>query len=318
MSLIEKAYSNAANTEHSSVQADNVRQLPVRTRSFDIDLTRMAGQGFFVPSHKPEQLALELRLLKRRLLRRIGFLRSQRAHPSGLGAKSAPSRNVVMVTSTRPAEGKTFTAINLALSLALEDEIDVTLIDGDAPRPKVQSHFGLRQPAGFTDLIMDEQLRPEDVLLQARQGPLFILPEGNPVDYPADLFSSARGQKVIRDIASQRPDQLVIIDAPPVLATTEAVMLAPYVDEIIFVVEADSTPEQAIASAVEELLDFNPNISLVLNKCLIGAGGSHYGSYAEYYARGSRRRMGRHASRSDAGRPGTDMHAGRDEIALDD
>ena len=73
-----------------------------------------------------------------------------------------------------------------------------------------------------------------------------------------------------------------MIDAPPVLATTEAIMLARHVDEVIFVVEADATPEAALGAAMDELLDANPNVSLLLNRCLIGPGGSYYGSYGDY------------------------------------
>lgn len=309
MGLIEKAYQDQTSGKSGQRQGqaqdsrsqdghNNVRPMPDGCRQFDLDFTLLAHQGFFVPGVKSTQLSLELRLLKRRLLRKLGFLRTK-ANPDVVMARPSKRRNVVMMTSTRPAEGKTFTAANLALSLALEDEIDVLLVDGDSPRPKLQSHFGLREQGGFTDLIMDNSVKLRDVALKARQCPLTILPEGSPIDYPGELFGSAEGQKVITELAASGPDRLVIIDAPPVLATTEAVILAPFVDEILFVVEADATPEQAIASAVEEILDVNPNISLILNKCLIGAGGSHYGSYSEYYPRGSRRSAAKTPQRRD-------------------
>jgi len=281
MGLIEKVFADhengdvsARNAERSGRLPDNVQKLHRDGRKFDIDFSYLARQGFYVPEEEATRLSLELRLLKRRLLRRLGFLRSQ-SSPEVAARRASRQRNLVMVTSTRPAEGKTFTSINLALSLALEDDVDVLLVDADSPRPKVQSHFGLREQTGLTDLILDQRLRLSDVCLTGQQAPLTILPEGSPVDRSAE--------------SRYRSEQVVIIDAPPVLATTEAVVLAPYVDEILFVVEADSTPEQAIASAVEELLDVNPNVSLVLNKCLIGAGGSHYGSYSDYYPRGAKR-----------------------------
>ncbi len=257
-------------------------------KEFDLDFSRLSSQGFFVPTENANQLSLELRVLKRRLLRKLGFLRSNGARPGLNPLHSARDRNLVMVTSTRPAEGKTFTAMNLALSLSIEDDISVTLVDGDAPRPKIQSHFGLREPLGLTDLIMDPELSVNDVCLQGRQAPLTFLPEGRPVDRPGDLFGSAQAQKLLENLSMSHKGKLVIIDVPPVLATTEAIILAPYVDEILFVVEADATPEQAITTAIEELLDVNPNVNLVLNKCLIGAGGAHYGSYSDYYPRGSR------------------------------
>jgi Mrp family chromosome partitioning ATPase len=104
------------------------------------------------------------------------------------------------------------------------------------------------------------------------------------VDRPTDLFATADSQRLWTGIAMAQPDRLVIIDAPPVLATTDAVVLAKYADEIVFVVEANSTPESAVAAAIDELIDVNPNVSIMLNRCQIGAGGAHYGSY-EYYDR---------------------------------
>ncbi len=307
MGLIEKAFDNDDGPKKGSDQKSNPRGEASNTmeryhavhtkeprgnhtkKQFDLDFSSLASQGFFVPNETPTQLSLELRVLKRRLLRRVGFLRNNAAAMDLRLRNNARERNLVMVTSTRPAEGKTFTAINLALSLAIEDQINVTLLDGDAPRPKIQSHLGLRESTGFTDLIVNEDVSFEDVAVRARQVPFTLLPEGGAVDRPGDLFGTVHAQKALNDLSMRHSGGLVIIDAPPVLATTEAIVLAPFVDEILFVVEADSTPEQAITTALEELLDVNPNISLVLNKCLIGAGGSHYGSYSDYYPTGTRR-----------------------------
>ncbi|MEL6378364.1 MAG: hypothetical protein AAGK25_04045 [Pseudomonadota bacterium] len=256
-------------------------------KEFDLPARQLSAAGFYMPQRKSSRLALELRLLKRRLLRRIGYLRAQ-APLEVTNRRQARQRNTIMVTSTRPAEGKTFTAINLALSLALEDELPVLLVDGDAPRPKVQTHLGLNDPRGLSDLIHAPQRHPAEFCYRARGTSLTVLPEGGPVDHAAELFGSNAGHRAFSALSQWRPEQIVIIDAPPVLATTEAIVLGSMVDEIIFVVEADATPEPAIASAIEELLDVNPNISLVLNKTLIGAGGSHYGSYSDYYPRGAR------------------------------
>ena len=220
--------------------------------------------------------------MKRRLLRRLGFLRST----GDRQVFRAPGRqkNLILVTSSRAGEGKTFSAINLALSLALEDQIDVLLVDADVPRPKVRSTLGLPMAAGLTDKVLDQRQDVSSLIWRAQNAPLTFLPEGNRVDHAADLFSSTASQRLWTELSVMSSQQLVIIDAPPTLATTEAVVLAKYVDEVIFVVEANATPEPAVAAAVDELLDVNPNLSLLLNRCLIGSGGSHYGSY-EYYNR---------------------------------
>ena len=187
-----------------------------------------------------------------------------------------------MVCSTRPSEGKTFTSINLALSLACEEEIDVLLVDADTPRPKLRAHFGVEETPGLTDCILDSSLNPEKLLLRANQTSLSLLTEGSPVDRTGDLFASSDAQQLFTELSSYRHDRIVVLDAPPVLATTEAVILARHVDEIVFVVEADSTPEQAVAAALDELLEVNPNVSLILNRCLVAGNRSHYGAYETY------------------------------------
>ncbi len=248
----------------------------------DLDFERLASLGYYDSENRSSQLALELRAVKRRLLRRIGYLRAS-------GERQAfrtpgRQRNIILVTSTRAGEGKTFTAVNLALSLAIEDKIETLLIDADLARPKIRDRLALPFAAGLSNRLLDPALDAGALGWRLRNEPLSILPEGAGADRPADLFARGEAQRLLSDLATARPDRLVIIDAPPVLAATDAVVLAKFVDEIVFVVEANSTPEAAVAAAVDELIDVNPNVSLMLNRCQIGSGGAHYGSY-EYYGR---------------------------------
>lgn len=283
--LIEKAAAGAT----AIVAETPPSRSAAPARLFDIDFDRLAAQGFFAPGERASTLALELRAVKRRLLRRIGFLRA--GGGPGVARRSGRQRNLILVASTRPGEGKTFTAINLALSFAQEDGIDVLLIDADTPRPKVMSHFGLEPGApGLSDRLSDPALPVDSLLVKARQAGLAILPEGTVSAAQAcDLFASDEAKRLFIELSARRPDRLVIVDSPPVLASADAVLLARHADEIVFVVEADSTPQPAAAAAIDELLDVNPNVSLLLNRCLIGGGGSHYGSYKDYYPDESRR-----------------------------
>lgn len=247
-----------------------------------LDFARLAERGLYDPGQPSSQLALELRAVKRRLLRRLGYLRAS-------GERQAfrtpgKQRNLILVTSTRAGEGKTFTAANLALSLALEDNIETLLVDADFARPKVRNRLGLPSAPGLADCLIDKNLDPDGFGWRLDRAPLQILPEGARVDRPVDLFARSETQRLWTEISIANPDRLVVIDAPPVLATTEAVVLAKYADEIVFVVEANSTPESAVAAAIDELIDVNPNVSIMLNRCQIGAGGAHFGAY-EYYDR---------------------------------
>jgi len=260
--------------------------LAVQSRLFDLDTDFMTRQGFLAPDTKDKRLALEMRAIKRRLLRRLNFYRTEnsgRRRPTPRG----PVRNTVLFTSTRPAEGKTFSAINLALSLALEDNISVLLIDADVPRPKVFHHFGLKAGQGLTDRVLEPGLPLEELLVKERDYPLSLLSQGKAKINPIELFASEEMATFVEEISRRYPDRIIIFDAPPVLATPEAVVLARHVDETVFLVEADETPEPAVAIALDELLENNENISLVLNRCRAPQAASHYGSYEEYYAKGS-------------------------------
>jgi Mrp family chromosome partitioning ATPase len=278
MSLIEKAGGVLERpTAREAIPRETAVAAPTE---FDIDLGGLAAHGFYAPGDRASRLALELRAIKRKVLRRTG-LRNAVGDPR-IAKKGGRQRNLVLVTSTRPGEGKTFFAINLALSLAYEDGIEVLLVDADTPRPKVRAHFGLPQGAGLTDRLVDPALSLDGLAMRARQAPLSILGEGRPGRRTAELFATAEAQRVFAEMSMRRPGRLVIIDAPPVLATPEAVILARHVDEVVFVVEADATPQAAVETALDELLEANPNVSLVLNRCLIGAGAAYYGSYGDY------------------------------------
>ena len=255
--------------------------------TFSLDFDWLARQGFFVPEYKERRLALELRAIKRRLLRRLDFYKLDAEKRLARQGKDRQS-NTILMTSTRPAEGKTFTAINLALSLALEDNINVLLIDADVPRPKVFHHLGLEAGRGLTDRVLDPSLSAAELILRERSCPLSVMSQGKAEGSPIDIFSRDEMSVFIDEVSRRYPDRLVIFDAPPVLATPEAVVLAKHVDEVLFVVEANQTPEPAVAAALDEILDNNDRVSLVLNKCLAPEAAHQYGSYEEYYARGGK------------------------------
>ena len=287
MNLIERA-ATAEPRRGAGADDRNGAMAPPRDvgEPFRIDEKFLARQGFFTPTEKPQRLALELRAVKRRLLRRLGFKKTgaRRRSLGEDGVLSGPNRNVVLMTSTRPAEGKTFTAINLALSFAMEDGIGTVLVDADVPRPKVLSHFGLSAGPGLTDLIArPSDVKLQDCLLRAEDAPLSILSEGEYAGNAKELFLREETGAFIRELSQRFADRIVIIDAPPVLATAEASILARYVDEVCFVIEANGTPEPAVATALDEVLDVTDRVSLVLNRCLVAESAIHYGSYEEYY-----------------------------------
>ncbi len=277
MGLIERAIGAAASKEAGVDMIVALSECP----SFDVDFASLRHKGVFTPEAREEAQAFELRAIKRRLLRRIGFLQRTGRDRRQL-AIGGRNRNLILFTSTRPGEGKSFVATNLALSLVLEEGVPVILIDGDPARPRLRSYFDLPPGIGLTDIIKDASQPIATAAYRAAGLPLTFLGEGSPCPNATELFGSVEAKRVFASLSALCPDGLVLIDAPPMLATTEAISLARHADEVVFVVEADATPQPAAASALDELLELNPNVSLLLNRCLVPGGGSHYAAY-EYY-----------------------------------
>jgi Mrp family chromosome partitioning ATPase len=279
MGLIERAIEDAA----SGVPPANVDKIVslAEARWIDADFDRLRAMGVFTSAAREEAQAFELRAIKRRLLRRVGFLQRAGRDRRQLQAGGC-HRNLILFTSTRPGEGKSFSAVNLAVSLALEERLPVFLIDGDPARPRLRTYFNLPPEKGLTDLLKDPSVPLSAVSIKLKGLPLTFIGEGSPAPNTTDLFGSLEAKRFFASLSALCPDGLILIDAPPLLATTEAIALARHADEVVFVIEADSTPQPAIAGALDELLELNPNVSLLLNRCLVPAGGSHYAAY-EYY-----------------------------------
>lgn len=283
MGLIERAIGgvNGGNNPSAPEKVVSLDGL----RPFEINLAALRAKGVFTPAAREEAQAYELRAIKRRLLRRIGFLQRAGKDKRQLSA-AGRNRNIILLTSTRPGEGKSFVAVNLAMSLAQEEGIPVFLVDGDPARPRLRTYFDLGPDKGLTDLIKDQGLTLGSVALKAAGLPVTFIGEGSKAANTTDLFGSIEAKRFFASLSAICPDGVVIVDAPPMLATTETIALARHADEVVFVVEADSTPQPAVATALDELLEINPNVSLLLNRCLVPAGGSHYAAY-EYYEKRS-------------------------------
>jgi protein-tyrosine kinase len=238
-----------------------------RLPSFVLDFRRLARAGFITPRRLASPLAREVAAAKRRLIRRLDFFRHDRrsVHPP-----SAPNAgNMVLVTSGSAGEGKTFLAVNLALSLALEEKVGVVLVDADLMAPRLGSLFRLeRDRAGLSDALLTSPTdsRGLSSLFHHAEGlPLIVLSAGSRPNMPAKLLSSAAMASITRELATRYADHLIILDGPPVLATNEAAILARYVDHVVFVVEAGSSTPETVSAALE-LLDSDDKVSLLLNR----------------------------------------------------
>jgi exopolysaccharide/PEP-CTERM locus tyrosine autokinase len=236
----------------------------------EIDFDRANAHGLLIPGSANSLLAEEFRLIKRPML--------VRALEKDTGAVS--NSNLIMVSSARPNEGKTFTAANLALSIAAEPDLSVLLIDADVARASVPEVFGFEAELGLVDLIADESLWPADVTLRTQIDNLSILPAGRSNNHATELLASERMSKLVDGLAGMARDRIVIFDSPPVLVNSIASVMALHVGQVLFVVEADHTTESALENALT-LLSSCKNISLLLNKSRAIPGTEKFGSY--YY-----------------------------------
>ena len=250
---------------------------PITTR-VDIDARRLARAGMFTPGTTVNRTTEEFRLIKRAVLERADKAR----------AEGVANANLVMVTSTREGEGKTFVALNLAFSLAAEQERSVILVDADPAKSSIAQFLQLQAEHGLIDLLRDDRLQPEDVALPTSIAGLSILPAGPRHALGAELFASDRMGGLLQALCVAMPHAILILDAPPVLATSEPSALARHVDQTVLVVEADKTSRAAIIEALN-LIGICPHIGLVLNKARFRFGAVRFGAYYKsYYKPGKR------------------------------
>jgi len=237
-----------------------------------VDRKSLGERGFIVPDSPAGPLAEEFRIVKRQLL-------------LGMGAGSpvaADKRRTVLVCSAQPDEGKTFCAVNLALSLAGEREMEVLLVDADFPKPEVLSILGLEaQGAGFVDALADPSLDSERLVIRTDIGGLSVLPAGRYENDVPELLASERTAKVLERLTEGRPRRIVIFDSPPALMASAAAALAAHVGQLMLVVRADQTNEADLKEAAG-LLSGCPQISLLLNGTGFAATGRRFGSYYGY------------------------------------
>jgi exopolysaccharide/PEP-CTERM locus tyrosine autokinase len=202
------------------------------------------------------------------------------------GKSAAPIRraNLIMITSSVPGEGKTFTSINLALSIAMEVDSTVLLVDADVARPAVLDRLGLPSSPGLLDLLTQPDLEMSNVLLKTNVDRLTILPAGTPHARATELLASAGMNRLLEDMATRYPDRILVFDAPPLLLSTESRALASQVGQVLLIVEADRTTQTAVTSALG-MVESCPVVMTVLNKTDPSqSGGGYYGQYGEYGA----------------------------------
>lgn len=270
----EKQTAETAEPESRPVEA-LPRPTPIREpialngmRSVEIDFDRLEACGMVTPNNSRSLIAEEFRMVKRPML--------NLALTEGDGATR--NANLIMVTSARPGEGKTFTSINLALSIASERDIRVLLVDADSKRSTMLSELGVEADTGLVDLLAGDQPSIDHVLLRTNLPNLMILPAGSPHPNATELLASPDMTDLVERLGSESRRRIIIFDAPPVLASSEAAVLAQHVGQVLVVVEAEKTNRRTLDGTLG-LLNGCPNVNLLLNKSKFSLGSEYFGAY---------------------------------------
>ncbi len=212
----------------------------VLSRRVEIDLVALASAGIVSPNAPRSQIADQFRVIKRPLI----------ANAQGKGAAAVANGNLIVVTSALPGEGKTFTAINLAMSIATELDCTVMLVDADVGSPSVMRVLGLPTGPGLLDMVQDESLNMAELMLRTNIDKLTLLPSGTPHPRATELLASDAMTRLLDDMARRYPDRIIVFDSPPLLLATESQALASHMGQVVMVVQAEKTPQAKVMQAL--------------------------------------------------------------------
>jgi len=254
--------------EASTSQATIRSTLP----EFVIDFERLDKNGHISLTGERKQINEEYREIKRKLL----------ANSFGSLSKTLHNPNIIMVTSSRPSEGKTFTATNLAMSIASEQDKTVLLVDADVLKPNVLNTLGLERRKGLMEYLTGDVDDISDVLYPTNIDKLKIIPAGKSHHLSTELLASQKMHDTVDEFANRYPDRIVIFDTPPLIGINESAILANFAGQAVVVVEEGRAKINDIKMSVERL---NPDMAIgfVVNKSVhTDTDGSGY--YGYYYS----------------------------------
>lgn len=240
-------------------------------RMVTLDRDAMRAAGLLPQPDRDREIADQYRAIKRPLIQ-AAF---QAEQPEG------PPQKLIMVASALPGDGKTFTGLNLALSMALEKDHSVLLVDGDVIKPHVSKLLGVEDEPGLLDLLTDPTLSIDSVILPTDVPRLSVLPAGRHTEHATELLSSERMTQVVAQLARLSARGIVLFDSLPLLLTSEARVLTSLMGQVVLVVKANVTPQDAVKDAIELIGD--RRLWLVLNQAEVhGTSGYYYGSQYGY------------------------------------
>ncbi|MDH5570818.1 MAG: XrtA-associated tyrosine autokinase [Gammaproteobacteria bacterium] len=233
-----------------------------------IDFDGLQDKGFITPDTIGGEKSEEYRVIKRPILR----------NAFGKGAVSIPNGNMIMISSSLPGEGKTYTSLSLAMSISLELDTTVLLVDCDLINPSLSRLLEVDENIGLTDYLVDPAIALEDVILNTSIPQLRLIPSGARHEQSNELLTSTKMTDLIKELSERYTDRVVLFDTPPLLLANQARVMSQLMGQIIVVVEAEVTPQNIVKEAID-LLDHDKAIGIILNKTRKLSGGNYYGAY---------------------------------------
>lgn len=183
----------------------------------------------------------------------------------------------IAVTGPATGCGKTLTAINLAISLAMEVSHTVLLVDLDLRRPTIHEYFGYQPELGLSDYLLNNDIPLYQLLFTPAIDRLVVLPGHNPISNSAEMLRSPRMISLVNELKTRYPDRLIVFDLPPILAADDALAFSPYTDCFLMVAESGGTKKDDLERAYD-ILKSTPLVGTVLNKADLPSTGYGYSS----------------------------------------
>jgi len=242
---------------NANVEADKVSK-KVRTvaeNKVDINWAKLSAEGYLDNNNARSKIAEEFRFIKRPLVNNIQSAKSNRIERP----------NLILITSSEANEGKTFIAINLALSIANEREKNVLLIDANVESPSISEKMGIKQAPGLIEYLEDDNIRFSDIILKTDLANLSVIPAGKRHKYSTELLSSEKMYSFAEEVSKRYRDRVVIFDSPPLLASTHAQILVDLVGQVVLVIASDSTRQNKVAESIAKLENCDV-VMTILNK----------------------------------------------------
>lgn len=242
-----------------------------RPSALHLNLAKLASESFVTPDMPRSRIADEFRVIKRPLI----------ANASAKGPTQMKHGNLIMVTSAMPGEGKSFSSVNLAMSIAMEMDRTVLLVDADVARPSLPRTLGIPDTPGLLD-VLDHSADLNQVLLRTNVEKLTFLSSGSMHTRAAEMLASDAMTDLLHDLATRYADRIVIFDSPPLLVTTESRVLASHLGQIVFIVDAERTLQSEVKRALATI-EACPVKMMVLNKARTTGQGAHGYGYGYGY-----------------------------------